>query len=341
MRKSWSMEDEPGKANPKAEWDDIRAPEHVAKVHAAIDKNFAKYFDSLMQPTVATGVDLLATLGGKYKVTKSSKPVAAPKSHAAVLVKAITDYEKMAQRYRKLFDGDVLQEYRDDQPDTFKTELSRKFPVIMSLLRAGSTELKEWKIKYNLKTSEELLCVFENLLAFSDEYMKARGAEATYSKLREASEFDLDGFDGEGMSIPGVIGSGIKSLALYHRHARVFPALGGRSVYGLFFLTDKSSFSLRSETSEFLMISDGLKGRDINMRMDHNYWYPYSLFAEYAMHVANSIQAACAARGIDFDVEYRHVYVDAFFGHIGDVHAADLKVMAGVDELREAMWAAK
>jgi hypothetical protein len=336
MLKSWSMDE-----NPKAEWDDIRAPAHVAKVHTAIKKNFAKYFDSLVEPAAATGVDLFATLGEKYKVTKSARPVVPPKANGAVLVKAITDYQKMAQRYCNIFDGEALQDYRDDQPDTFKTELSRKFPVIMSLLRAGSTELKEWKIKYNLKTSEELLCVFENLLAFANEYMKARGAEATYSKFHEASEFALDGFDGEDMSIPGVVGSGIKSLALYHRHARVFPALGGRSVYGLYFLTDKSFFSLRSESSEFLMISDGLKGRDINMRMDHNYWYPYSLFAEYAMHVANLIQAECVARGIGFDVEYRHVYVDAFFGHIGDVHAADLRIMAGVDELREAMWASK
>ena len=51
--------------------------------------------------------------------------------------------------------------------------------------------------------------------------------------------------------------------------------------------------------------------------------------------------SACAAREIDFDVQRRQVYVDAYFGHICDLHAADLKVMAGIDELREQVWASK
>lgn len=135
-----------------------------------------------------------------------------------------------------------------------------------------------------------------------------------------------------------MIGSGIKSLVLHHFHPRVFPILRGPSMFALFFLTDKSAFDLLSDTSEFLIVDDGKKGKDLNIAMDHNYWYPYAQFNEYAVLVARLLKAACKAHGIDFDVEHRYVYVDAYFAHVCEVHAADLKVMRGIDEL---IWASK
>jgi hypothetical protein len=338
MIKSWCSSE-----NPKAEWKAIRTPSHVAKIRAAIDKNFARYFYSLVHPAVAPaqGADLLARLGEKYKVTPSSKPAPTGTVAPSVFVKSIADHHKKAERYRGVFEPEVLQEFRSDDPDAFKTHLSRKCPVIVSLLQSHSSELKDWMMKYRLRTSEDLLSVFENLLAFAQEYMDELGVEKTYSTLETADALALDEFDTEELSITGVVGSGIKSLALYHLYPRVFPALGGRSVFALYFLTDKSTFDLRSKTSEFLIVNDGKEGKDVNIAMDHNYWYPYSQFTEYAMQVARSIQAECAARGIDFDVEYRYVYANAFFEHICDIHAADLKVMAGVDEMREQIWASK
>jgi hypothetical protein len=335
MIKSWCNDET------KWEWDDIRKPAHVAKVHAAIDKNFTRYFDSMVKPAMPAGADLFAKLGEKFKVTGGPKPPPSGKADASAFVAAIGDYDKKAQRYRNLCDLAVLQEFRDDGPDAFKAELSRKCPVIVSVLQSKNAELKDWKIGYRLATSESLLSVFESLLRFGDEYMGKRGLEKTFSKLRTAKELALDHFDTPELSIPGVIGSGIKSLTLYHLHPSVFPSLGGRSMFALYFLTERSHFSLRSGGSEFLIINDGLKGKDLNMPMDHNYWYPYSPFAEYAMHVARLIESACAARGIDFDAQYRQVYVDAYFGHVCRLHAADLKVMAGIDDLREPSWAAK
>lgn len=333
MIKSWCIND-----NPNAEWKDIRAPAHVAKVRAAIEKNFAHYFESQVQPPAApASTDLLARLGEKYKVT-SSKPAPAAKADTSAFVNAIEEHDKKAHRYHAVFDTEVLNEFRADDPDAFKTHLSRKCPVILSLLQSSDSELKEWKMKYRMRGSEELLVVFENLLAFAAEYMADHGDEKTYATLETASDLELDDFDNEELSILGVIGSGIKSLVLHHFYPRVFPILRGPSMFALFFLTDKSAFDLRSDTSEFLIVDDGKKGKDLNIAMDHNYWYPYAQFTEYAVLVARLLQTACKARGIDFDVEHRHVYVDAYFAHVCEVHAADLKVMRGIDELA---WASK
>lgn len=335
MIKSWCNSD-----NPKAEWKDIREPAHVAKVRAAIEKNFSRYFESLVHPPQAApaGADLLARLGEKYKVTTSAKPVPVTKADPTAFIDAIEQHEKKAPRYRGVFETEVLNEFRTDSPDEFKTHLSRKCPVIISLLQSSDNELKEWKMKYRLRSSDELLAVFENLLAFAEEYMAEHGDEKTYAKLKTASDLALDDFDTEEVSIQGVIGSGIKSLVLHHFYPRVFPILRGPSMFALFFLTDKSAFELRSDTSEFLIIDDGKKGKNVNIAMEHNYWYPYAQFAEYAVLVADHIQKACEARAIDFDVEFRHVYVDAYFAHVCEIHAADVKVMKGTDELT---WASK
>lgn len=335
MIKSWCNSD-----NPKAEWADIRERGHVAKVRAAIEKNFPRYFESLVHPPQAApaGPDLLARLGEKFKVTQAPKAATAAKADPTAFVEAIEEHEKRAPRYQAVFDPAVLSEYRADNPDAYKTHLSRKCPVIIHLLKSSDNELKDWKMKYRLRSSEDLLTVFENLLAFCEEYMADHGDEATYAGLKTADDLALDDFDTEEVSIQGVIGSGIKSLALHHFHPRVFPILRGPSMLALFFLTDKSAFDLRSDTSEFLIIDDGKKGRDVNIAMEHNYWYPYAQFVEYAVLVADLIEKACKTKAIDFDKNFRHVYVDAYFAHVCETHGPDLKVMRGLDELA---WASK
>ena len=255
MIKSWCSSD-----NPKAEWNDIKRPAHVAQIRAAITKNLPHYFDSLVHPAEAPapGTDLLARLGEKYKVTASNKATPAPKAKAdaSSFEKAIADHDKRAQQYRGVFEPEVLEEYRADDPDTFKTLLSRKCPVIRIITNSKSTELKDWRIAYKRCPSEKLLTVFENLLAFASEYLDELGVEKKYATLKTAEALAVDDFDTDELSIPGVIGSGIKSLALYHLYPRVFPALGGRSVFALYFLTEKATFDLRSKTSEFLIVND-------------------------------------------------------------------------------------
>lgn len=333
MYKSWTED--------KAEWKDIVEPAHIAKVRKAIDANFARYFETLTRPAVPQGNDLFERLGEKFKVAPSKKPLPASKPDASAFVDAIAAYSKKAQRYRNFFTQDILTEFRNDDPDEFQSQLRKKCPVILGLVQSKSDDLKEWRIKYKQTSSPELLEVFENLINFAADYDNDAGKEASYSKYVDHGEFQVDDFDTEEMSILGVIGGGIKSTVLYHLNPRVFPERSDAAMFALFFLTDKSPFSLRSKTSEFLQIDDRKLGRDVNLKMDHNYWYGYPLFCSYAMQVARRLEDACRTVHIDFDVEHRYVYVDAYFDHICEVHADELKVMRGVDDLKQLSWAAK
>ena len=337
MLKSWSDDDD------KREWEDVEERDHIAQIRAAVQKNFPKYFASLVRPAPPKGNDLLSHLSkaGKFKVTPPKKAKVDPIADASMFEAAIRAYEKESVSYRDFFSAEGLQQYRDDDPDAFKTDLSRKCPIIRKLIQSKRSELKEWRIKYNRTPSEELLSTFEQLLSFAEEYLNESGDEEHYVTLDAWDDFEFDGYDEDSAAVPGVIGGGIKSLVLYHREPRVFPSRSGAAMYGLFFLTEKLSFGLRSKTSEFLMIDDHLDGADVNIKMDHNYWYSYRLFTSYAMMVARLIEHACKERSLSFDVDYRHVYVDAFFQHVCDCHADEVKVMRGVDDLKEQYWAAR
>jgi hypothetical protein len=332
MYKSWNDN------GTRAEWDDVLKERHVAAVREAIKSRFIGYLDKALKPVVPAGNDLRDRLAayGTFKVTGPKKPESENRPDPSRFVDALSTYEKEALRYRDFFNTEKLELFRLDDPDAFKTALSREAPVIRKILQSKRGELKEWRIKYNSNTSsEELLAVFEELIGFSDGYFKEFGEEGKYAALSSHDDFKFDAYAEDEIGIPGVIGGGIKSRVLFHLHPRIFPERSGLSLYALFFLTGKSHFRLRSQTSEFLMIDDSKEGLDVNIKMDHNYWYSYRLFTSYALMLATMIEAEFRARGLHFDVEHRYVYLDAFFQFICSCHEQEVRDMRGNDELGE------
>lgn len=329
MLKSWSNDEQ------KSEWQAVEELDHVDALWAAVEQSLPGYLSTMVAPKAPGGEDILSKLGatGKFKISgKKAKPTAVI-ADPSRFEDALESFEKRAAKYRAFFLTDLLQEFRDDDPDSFKGQVSKKCPVIQAGLQSKSEDLKEWQIRFKMTPSAELLTTFENLVAFADDYVESDGDEDDYSQHDAMGDFKFEGFDGEHVGVPGVIGGGIKSEVLYHLHPRLFPLRSRAALYGLYFLTGRSYFGLHSKTSEFLMINDTVKNPDWNMRMDHNYWYSYALFTLYAMRVARALQAVCAEKGLSFEVENRYVYVDAFFRHVCNRHPDDLKVMRGVDEM--------
>lgn len=340
MLKSWSDDEEKS----AREWDAVETPEHVGSIWEAIEGSFPRYFCSLVKPIAPKGHDLMEMLAssGKFKVASSNKKKPATpdiRADGSVFDRAIAEYEKKALKYRDFFSCENLTEYRDDDPDGFKDALSRKCPIILTTLQSKNIELKDWMIKYRQTRSDELLSTFENLSLFANEYISAQSDEVAYATFETSHDFGLDGFTDERAGILGVIGGGIKSTILYHLDSRLFPLRSSKALYALYFLTGKQSFDMPSKTSEFLMINDRLLGRDINIKMGHNNWYPYRLFTVLAHRLARTIQAECHACGLPAEVEHRYVFVDAFLQHVVETHKSEMKDLRGVDDLQ--FWTAK
>ena len=74
---------------------------------------------------------------------------------------AIEHYELDRVKYKDFFDEDLFQEFQDD-PGIFKTNLSKKCPVIQKTLHSKREELKEWQQRFVAAPSKTLFQIFDN-----------------------------------------------------------------------------------------------------------------------------------------------------------------------------------
>ena len=55
-----------------------------------------------------------------------------------------------------------------------------------------------------------------------------------------------------------------------------------------------------------------------------NYFYPYELFSFYAFHIFQLLRAEAQRIGVELDIKYRYIFVDAFLSFVGESHAAEI-----------------
>jgi hypothetical protein len=147
-----------------------------------------------------------------------------------------------------------------------------------------------------------------------------------HERAKAVDDLGLSGLRGDDYTAYGVIGGGIRSHFLHGLYPHVFPSRSQNAIWALYFLSGKKDFGL-SEASEFLMID--VKSED--MKTQQNYFYPYDLFAYYALNVWRFLKTACAARRLTLDATYRYVYVDAFFDHVAETHQSAIDLLKGTD----------
>jgi hypothetical protein len=307
------------------EFEIIREKEHVAKVYGAICERFDKYYESWL-----AGSDKslsLEALSQKFRVKASKRDDKA--LLRTICDNAVAECKKSKSKYEEFFDRDALQEYQDDDPALFKTNLSKKCPIVHHCVYSHRPEMAEWQMKFKDASSQELLDIFVNLVTFADDYVE----NCNLKKFGEYDDFKKFQFEpleeDENYSVQGVVGMGIKSEVLYHLCPHVFPKRGRLDVYGLYFLSGMGSFGLQGDNSEFLMINDLHDVHTKNYKMDHNYWYPYSLFALYAMRLTRLISQKAASAGVSLDYDYRFAHVASFFKHVCESNQESMEVMLG------------
>jgi hypothetical protein len=290
------------------EYDLIRGPEHIAQVWSAIEAALPMYWEKFVQQERRQEAER------EYDVL------------ARVFEDAVASYEKEAQKYRRFFEPEMLDEFHDD-PNAFKQALSRDLPVIANPLRSRRAELKEWQYHFRPARAKDLLEVFSNILDFVTDWSEAHPVDG-YNELDEPEAFGLNPLDDdESMSMVSVIGMGIISMVLYHLDPSRLPPRGWDGLYGLYFLSGRDHFGLPSKSSEFLMVNDISPASDGSLIMDQNYWYPYGLFSLYVLRVFKWMDQHTSNVGFTLDRSVRHVYVKRFFTAVCGQHTDDLKTM--------------
>lgn len=317
------------------EFERIREDRHVAKVWSKIEDSLPSSFEifesSIREGVSEDGLDQLKAHFGAASTARTSSTSASADLRRE-FSSAVDDVQKMQDKYKKIFDDDVLEEYEEDDPRGFKSAFAKDCPIIARTLRSRRRELLDWQQAFKRTKAQELLDVSSNLLEFAEEYVEAIPS-GEYEAYDTITQIGLEGSEEESMTIPGLIGMGIKSAILHHLSPEYFPLRGRRDLYALYFLSGRGDFGLSSATSEFIMVNDDheLRGSK-NYRMDQNYWYPYGLFTLYSLRIYRALKARCRDRGAPFDDKYRYVYVHRFYEAICDHHQDHIRTMLGGDE---------
>jgi hypothetical protein len=238
---------------------------------------------------------------------------------------AIGNWERDRAAYVQLFHLGTLEEYEDD-PNSFKSDLRTRCPIIRRCLNSSAKEMKKYKISFNSSTGRELLDVTRNIVVFGNEYVNHFNNKK-HEAATAVKELQLGELLSEDYSVYGVIGGGIKSHFLYSLHPQAFSNRSQNAIWALYFLTEKKDFGF-SDGSEFLMVD----ANEERSTAQQNYHYPYDLFAYYALCLHKMLKEACAKKGIALDNSKRYCYVDGFVDHIAARHGSEINCLKGTGE---------
>jgi hypothetical protein len=309
---------------------------HVEEVWAAIANSFKRYFDRFVEHellTKSSAAAAIATLGSKYKV-KDSKMDQGPIVRAA-FQEAIDEYQRDADIYRGFFNEDSLQEYAELDAKEFKRALreKRNCPIINNCVNSKREQMHDWQRKFKARDSRILRTVFRELYLAAEEYAHEH---KSYEAINDRSELGLERFDDdETLRAEGIVGTGIKSTVLYHLHPDIFPSGWRIGLYALYFMSGSDkNFGLSS--NEFIMVND-LKAEERITDIEHNYWYPYSLYTLYQLRLHRLLLDACSKLKVSFDSKYRFVYNHRFLKHVTEV-PPESELLDAMHAPREDSW---
>ena len=298
--------------------------DHNAAVLDSLGNNFDKYFDRFIE--TEAGLLLSETdyneLKKKFNVIIDKKSSNRNRDNfKLILEEAYENFEKDRQKYLDIFDEEALEEWEDD-PATFKSKvLKQECPIIHSTMyNKRAKELDEYRKKFKIADPEELLSTVKRLFEFANEYMSDVYDEDDYEYAHYYDDLCVGELDTEDYTVYGVIGGGIKSHMLYKYQPSVFPNRSRNAIWALWYLTNKEKFGCTMD-SEFIMI-------DVEKSIaQQNYFYPYELFAFYALAIYNLISNKAKEMDVFIDPSYRYVIVDAFLNYVADEHSEEISLL--------------
>lgn len=307
--------------------DDIKTPDHIAKVWSTVEERYAVFLKRLLK-SVPSGTVGVPVPGHTVK----TKPVSGrdPTRLVTDFEKTIARFEKSAPSYREFFERESFEEFHFSPP-SFKRDLGRKCPIIRHTLNSKSKELVDWHRRFNITDAKTLLDMFNNVLGFANEFMDNTDPD-DFSRADSLEEIDFETIeDDEECRIDGVVGMGIKSDVLHHLDPALFPARDRRSLLGFYLLSDCDSFQLKSRSSEFVMYDPERKSAKGASYASHNFWYSYALFTLYSLRLFRLLKRDLQPLGVGLDDGLRFVYTASFLRQVTDLEQAKIDTFLGRD----------
>lgn len=299
--------------------------DHIDRVLAEIRATFPDYFSSYIESEAGqiASFDSIAELAQVLGATATpiKKKTDGKKALDHIMAGAKARFDKDRPKYFEIFDLEAMEEYADD-PASFKsTTLRNQCPIIQRTLQnVKAKELDRYRTEFNLADPKKLLDVTTNLLKFGKDYAEHRYDAKSFEQFSTVAELGFEVLDTEDYVVYGVIGGGIKSHFLYKLYPHLFPYRSQDAVWAFWYLTDKKPLGCKQD-SEFLMINQK------ELTTQQNYFYPYHLFAFYALQIFKLLNKAYSRLGVELPAAYRFVLVDSFLQYVANCHRDEIDTL--------------
>jgi len=299
--------------------------DHIDKVWDEMKQIVPTYFQQYIETERGhviqdNDIEKLATAFGSTSKPKS-KPKDPKKILEILLKEAIENFESERKPYKDILDIKSLEEYKHDVNSFKNTVLKNQIPIVRKTLQnKQAKELDKFRAAFNAAQPGHLFEISSNIISLANEWKNDWYEEQNFEKIDSCEELDYHQLDNEKYTAFGVIGGGIKSHFIFKLYPEMYPNRSREAVWALYYLSSKKKFGCK-EDSQFLMINTN------EGTTQQNYFYPYGLFAFYALRIFNKLKELYARHGISLPTEYRFVPVDDFLSYISRTHQTEIEVL--------------
>lgn len=297
---------------------------HIDEVLAEIKKNIPPYFDLFIETEGGNTIsyDKLSELSRKFGAT--SRPKKKRKNTKIVLERLMEEAEKDfysdREVYQQHLDPLALEEYGQDVSSFKNTILRNQIPIIRKTLQnKAAKELDRYRAAFARAIPGDLFRVVNNIVTLAIKWRDERYNSEEFENIPTCQDMNFFELDEDQYAAFGVIGGGIKSHFLYKLYPEMYPNKSREAIYALWYLTNKNHFGCKQD-SEFLMINT----RKDENTTQQNYFYPYGLFAFYALEIYRYLKEILSREGINVSEEHRFIIVDYFLSFVSRRHQEEI-----------------
>jgi hypothetical protein len=299
--------------------------EHIDKVWEEIKQSISIYFQQYIDTEGGHTIDENKVEKLAEKFGLSAKPKSKNKDTKKILERllkeAVADFEKERQIYQGILNLEALEEYKYDVNSFKNTVLKNQIPIIRKTLQnKQAKELDKFRVAFNNAQPGHLFEVTSNIIKLANEWKKEWYDGKEFEQIATCDDLNYFELDDENYTAFGVIGGGIKSTFIFKLFPEMFPSRSREAVWALYYLSNKKRFGCK-EDSQFLMINTN------EGTTQQNYFYPYGLFAFYALRVFNKLKELFALQGISLPIEHRFAVVDDFLSFVSRSHQDEINLL--------------
>jgi len=298
---------------------------HIDKVWEEMKQIIPEYFQRYIDTEGGHSIQEIEAEKLAEKFGSTSKPKSKSKDTKKILERlfkeAIDDFNKERQPYLDILDLKSLAEYKHDVNSFKNTVLKNQIPIIRKTLQnKQAKELDKFRAAFNAAQPGHLFEVTSNIIKLANEWKNDWYDAKEFEKIENCDDLGYYDLDEEGYIAFGVIGGGIKSEFIFKLFPEMYPSRSREAVWALYYLSSKKKFGCK-EDSQFLMINAD------EGTTQQNYFYPYGLFAFYALRIYYKLKELYAKHGISLPIEYRFVAVDTFLSFVARSHQDEINVL--------------